>query len=175
MKKFIIICAVLATLILAELAQAEVTVAYDPGVLHTTDELSSVETDGADMVGMTVTADFVCTISNIPGIPVSQTASWVATGADAGGASGTGLLLGWSLSESGNTFGSSWTLTNDTGWPLTSIKINAAPGDIVFDVWEWKKAGTLGTDGSQMVGSLNLLARHRALVILLPHTAMRSP
>lgn len=99
---------------------ATVNVSYDAGTTNTTTALTGYSTYGDMMVGMVVTAWFGAT---------SETVVWAATGAGAGAAVGTG----WSLSESGDTFGSSWFLTNSSGAALTRLLIDAGPGDSVFD------------------------------------------
>ena len=82
--------------------------------------LTGFSTNGADMVGMDVTATFLG--------GSSQKVAWSATGASSGGVSGTG----WSLSQSGDTFSNRWTL-NSTGASIVSLLINAVPGNTVFD------------------------------------------
>jgi hypothetical protein len=66
----------------------------------------------------------------------SQTLNWAVSGVDSGGVSGTD----WSLTETGNTFGGTWTLSSTVA--LTGIAISGAPGDTVFDV-------ALNSDGTQ--------------------------
>lgn len=98
--------------------------------------ITGSSTDGDDMAGMLVTATF----ANIG----SETVAWVNTGGvtdGVGGMTGTG----WSLSESGDTFGGLWTLVNSTGQGLMSLSINAIPGNTMFD----RTFGDVfGTDGS---------------------------
>lgn len=85
---------------------------------------------GADMAGVQVTATFAD--------GSSDTAIWAATGVDSGAASGTG----WSLGESGDTFGDVlpsglltgvWTLSNNAGQNMTSLFVNAMVANVVFD------------------------------------------
>lgn len=77
-------------------------------------------TFGDDMAGMLVTVDFLD--------GGSETATWEATGPDAGGAFGTG----WSVTQSGDTFFDPWAFTN-TGEGIASLVINANPGNTAFD------------------------------------------
>ncbi len=85
--------------------------------------------NGADMAGIEVTV-FLQDGS-------SDTATWAATGADSGAASGSG----WTLSESGDTLnqpglGAAWTLTNTgTASPITGFKIDAWVAQVFFDVY----------------------------------------
>jgi hypothetical protein len=141
-------------------AHATVTVAYDSGTLHLTDSLSGYSTYGDDMAGMDVTAYYGAG---------SELATWAATGAGAGAASGTN----WSLSESGDTFGSSWSLSNLTGSSMSRLLIYGPPGDTVFDI-DWPTyPGTAGsargwtfqTTGTVPAG-LDILATYRDEVAL---------
>jgi hypothetical protein len=96
--------------------------------------LTGFATSGDQMAGMTVTASFGS---------VSETLSWVTTGAGAGGVTGTG----WSLTQSGDTFNTlSWSFTNSSAQLLTGLSLDGAPGLTVFDI----DSGTAGgsTPGS---------------------------
>lgn len=93
---------------------------------------------GADMEGMNVTAFFNGT---------SETAVWATTSTDASVASGEGFAgaaagTGWGLRQQGFTLGNFvpgqgalgvWTATNNTGFDITSLVIDASAGNIVFD------------------------------------------
>jgi len=83
--------------------------------------------NGADMAGIEVTAYF----DN----DTSETATWIATGAESGGAFGTA----WKLFESGDTLNQrgmdpAWTLENNTGNFITAFEIDAWVAGIFFDV-----------------------------------------
>ncbi len=90
--------------------------------------LTQFSTDGSMMSGMRITASFLD--------GTSQSVFWGATGSESGGAFGNG----WSLTQSGNTYPQSlnsladyaWTLTN-SGQSITSLVIDAIPGNTVFD------------------------------------------
>ena len=82
--------------------------------------ISGNSTFGDTMAGMSVTADFVG--------GGSQTVTWGVTGSQAGGAFGTG----WLLTETGDTFSQPWTFSN-SGQSITSLVINAIPGNTAFD------------------------------------------
>ena len=86
------------------------------------------------MSGMKVTASFLD--------GSSQTSIWGPTDAHSGGVFGTG----WSLTESGDSYNSPWTLTN-SGQDITSLVIQAIPGNTVFDTYPYLH-GPLQTDGS---------------------------
>jgi hypothetical protein len=108
------------------------TVILTPGTTNQTTGLTGFATDGSMMNGMVITAYFSG--------GSSETAYWATTGLQAGGASGTG----WSLSESGDTYGGAWTL--DTGNQImTRLFVDAGPGDTVFDT---TFNGEYGTNGS---------------------------
>jgi hypothetical protein len=96
--------------------------------------LSGFETSGSQMSGMKVTANY---LGN-----GSQTVTWNSTGAQAGGAFGTG----WSLTQVGDTFSSPWTFSTSSGFAqkIASLIINAIPGNTVFDT----VLGLEGTPGS---------------------------
>ena len=95
------------------------SVSYDPGTTYQTDALTGFSTYGNMMDGMSVTAYFSS--------GGSQTLSWATTGAGSGGVSGTG----WSLTESGDTFGGSWTLSASVS--LSRLVIDAGIDLTVFD------------------------------------------
>lgn len=83
--------------------------------------------NGADMAGMKVTVTYADA--------TTDTATWAATGAISGGASGAG----WSLTESGDTLnqpgvGSAWTLSNTSGQAITTLGIDAWAAKVFFDV-----------------------------------------
>jgi hypothetical protein len=151
---------VAAALVWAGFAQASVTVVYDTGTLYQTKALTGYSTFGDDMAGMAITAY---------GPGSSQTVIWTATGAGAGGASGTG----WSLVESGDTYGGIWHLSTSTA--LSRIVIDAAPGNTIFDT---TFGGAQGTDGSasgwtfdlqSAPSNLNITATYRNQVALTGH------
>ena len=96
--------------------------------------LTGFRTEGDMMSGMKVTASFLD--------GSSQTSIWGSTGDRAGGAFGTG----WSLTESRDSYSSPWTLTN-LGQGITSLVIQAIPGNTVFDTYPYLQ-GPLQTDGS---------------------------
>lgn len=97
-------------------------VTTDPGVPQNTDAITGFATSGDDMVGMLVTAFF----SN----GSSENSTWQATSSIAGQAAGTG----WTLSESGDTFGGDWFLTNTSAPPISRVVLDGAPGRTVFDI-----------------------------------------
>src|SRR5487761_1991698 len=107
---------------IAPLANAAGTLATDNGVAYTTTALTGYSTNGADMAGMMVTGTFA------DGTPSALSGS--ATGGVSGGVS-NGFF---SLTESGDTFGGNWTLTNLYTSALTRVVIRGAPGDTLFDV-----------------------------------------
>lgn len=89
--------------------------------------LSSFSTYGSDMNGMRVTANFLN--------GTSQTLTWGPTGTGTWGVLGNG----WSLTQAGNTYpqtdnpnASLWLLGN-SGPGLSSLIIDAIPGNTVFD------------------------------------------
>lgn len=104
----------------------------DNGTPQTTDGVTNIATDGADMVGSLVTAFF----DN----GSSQTLPWQATGATSGGVQGTG----WSLSQIGDSFGGDWTLTNISAAGIIRFLFDGGPGRTLFDI----VAGATGTPNS---------------------------
>jgi len=102
---------------------ATVSVNTDNSTVLTTTGLTQFATNGDDMDGMIVTAQFAS--------GASQQLVWGTTGVNTGGA--TGSLF--SLTLSGDTFTQSWNLTNlNQDSALTNLTINAAPGNTVFDI-----------------------------------------
>jgi len=124
------------------LAQASVTVTFDPGITYETDALTGYSTWGDMMDGMVVTVLFLGG-SNQPAV-------WTTTGPGAGGAFGGS---GWSLVQSGDTFEDVWTLTTgNTG--ITLITIEGAPGDTIFD----QDSPSPGTPGSELGRTFQLIS-----------------
>jgi hypothetical protein len=76
-----------------------------------TTAIADYATTGAEMAGMLVTANG------------TDTVAWAATGVAAG--------TGWSLSETDDTFNGYWTLLSEM--ELSSLFIDGAPGDTMFD------------------------------------------
>jgi len=84
-------------------------------------QLSGFRTYGDMMNGMRVTASFWD--------GTFQSSTWRTTGGQSGGAFGSG----WSVIISGDSFDSPWTLSN-SGQGITSLVIDAIPGNTVFDI-----------------------------------------
>lgn len=123
-------------------ANAAVFYATDAGTAYTTGGLTGFGTNGAMMTGMSVTATYSG--------GATETVAWAATGPGAGGASG----VGFSLVESGDTFGGAWTLTNlHPTLALTGIVIDAAPGDTLFDINNEGPGGSIAPGASGGFGS----------------------
>lgn len=123
-KRFGIVLAALA-FSAASSTQAAVTYEVDTSVTHEIPALTGFATTGAMMDGMSVTARF----SN----QTTQTLFWADTGPTSGGVVGTG----WSLTQTGDTFGGLWSFaftppTTD-GLFLSQLILNGAPGLTVFD------------------------------------------
>lgn len=127
---------IVSTVLMAGSAFAgSVTVNFDAGTTNQTTALTGFSTDGSMMGGMKITAYFSDNSS--------QTETWATTGTGAGGASGTG----WSLGESGDTFGGNWTLSNTGTLGITRLLIDAGPGNTVLDT---TFGGATGTPGSEL-------------------------
>ena len=130
-KRFSMILAALA-FSAASSTQAAVTYVEDPSTTDVIPALTGFSTTGAMMDGMSVTAIF----SN----QFSQTLSWADTGASSGGVFGTG----WSLTQTGDTFGGLWSFAFSDSLVLNRLILNGAPGLTVFD----RSFGGAGTTGS---------------------------
>ncbi|HET9831416.1 MAG TPA: PEP-CTERM sorting domain-containing protein [Vicinamibacterales bacterium] len=141
---------------------SSLTVGANAGTTFTTTGLTGFSTFGDDMVGMLVTASF--------SDGSSQTVAWTANGAGAGHAVG----IGWSLSESGDTFnsGDPWILTNLHGVGLTGLLLDGVPGKTLFD----RTNPSPGTNGSASgldftssnLDSLDIVATYRDLLAISP-------
>lgn len=119
MKCLLVIASVIL-LVFVGMANAAVTILTDPGSLYVTEALTGFVTTGADMAGMQVTAYWLG--------GGSDTTSWIATGADSGGAYGSG----WSLTEAGNTGDKAiWTLMSPS---IERLVMEGSPGKTVFDL-----------------------------------------
>lgn len=108
-------------------------VTHNTGTINSTQALTGYATTGAMMDGMTVTAYFAG--------GGSETRAWTDLSATGGGVSGSM----WSLSESGDTFSSNWSLIS-TGAVISKLVIDAGRGDSVFDTTFI--GDVTGTDGS---------------------------
>jgi len=121
-------------------AQAAVTHLTDTSNTVSIPGLTGYATNGSRMSGMLVTAVFGST---------SQALSWAATGATSGGVTGTG----WSLTQSGDTYGIygnywNFSFTALTHAPtLTQLILNGSFGLTVFDRTP-PDSGNWGTPGS---------------------------
>ena len=100
----------------AAIVKDTTTISNIPGI-------ASFQTTGAEMGGLSVTANFSGGFS--------QTLSWAPTGANSGGVSGTG----WGLSQNGDTFAGLWTfsISNQNLGQLTSFILSGNPALTVFD------------------------------------------
>lgn len=84
--------------------------------------LTGFQTNGAQMGGMNVTVNFLG--------GTSDSAIWSPTGGVSGAASGSD----WSLSQSGDTFSDPWSFSYSGLGTITSLIIDAVPGNTVFDI-----------------------------------------
>jgi len=164
MRRVVILVLLAAT---SSTMAASVNVTYDPGTTNVTEALTGFGTSGDMMDGMDVTA--------FTAGGGSELVQWATTGPGAGASIGTG----WSLAESGDTFGGYWTLTNNTGLSMTRLFIDAGPGDTVYDI-SWPPGASnpgpdSGTEPSargwtfQVVnglGDLDILATYRDYVAI---------
>jgi hypothetical protein len=132
-KGMILVLLVFSIIMLSVPAQAAITITYNAGTTYETTALTGFSTHGDDMVGMRVTAFYVG--------GGSDTAEWEATGTDAGEALGTD----WVLSESGDTFSSTWSFTSI--YAISKLLIEAGPGNTVFDTQHY--GDVTGTPGSE--------------------------
>ena len=102
-----------------------ITIDYDDGTMYNTNALATYQTDGAHMVGMTVTATF-----SDGSIDTRIWAATAATSATSGGVFGSC----WSLVSLNDTYEYGWTLSNTRNQTMTNLFIDAGTGSTVFDV-----------------------------------------
>lgn len=124
-NKRILTCLVGSALALGfGVSQAAPTYVFDNTTSSDIPGLTGFSTTGAMMDGMSVTVDFVG--------GGSETRSWADTGPSSGGVTGTG----WSLTETGDTFGGTWTfaITSTDGLSVQRFSMNGNPGFTIFDV-----------------------------------------
>jgi len=114
---------------------ATVNISTNPGTTLETTALAGFATSGDMMKGMVVSVTFADS--------TTQNATWDATGAGAGGATGTGFTI----AESGNTFGANWTLANTSTQAIIGFTLDGAPGSTLFDR-DFNGNGSEGTPGS---------------------------
>lgn len=117
--------------------QANAAVIYSFDVSSSVDVpgIATFDTDGSMMAGMSVTAIF--SDANDAN-PLTETRSWVATDFESGGVAGTG----WSLGLTGNSYDQNWNFQNITGFSLTRLIFDGAPGFTVFDLYLEGDSGT---------------------------------
>lgn len=130
-------------LLAASHVQAAVTYSTDATNTVSIPGLTGFATDGAMMSGMKVQAFFAG--------GGSQSLSWGTTGAESGGVTGSG----WSLAQSGNTYGSYGNYWNFSFTPTASLQLVklillGGPGLTVFDrtPGDVNDSATWGTAGS---------------------------
>lgn len=121
-------------------ADAAYSVFFNPGTQYDTDGISGFGTTGDMMAGMEVTAYFDGN---------SELAIWEALTPPEGEAAGS-TILDWNLNVYGDTYGANWKLYNNTGLHLLGIRIDAIPGNTMFDRATTSGSGapTNGTPGS---------------------------
>ena len=86
--------------------------------------ISQFTTDGADMVGMSVTVNFFG--------GGSETVAWAATGPQSGAATGA-FGTGWSISSSGDTFNTNAWAADFGNLQVTSFVMDGTTGLTLFD------------------------------------------
>jgi len=95
--------------------------------------LTGFATTGADMDGLSITANFLSGFS--------QTLLWADTGPASGGVLGTG----WGLSLSGDSFGGLWQFTNVRQDGLSSLRLDGLSAFTIFDRTHGNVEGTPGS------------------------------
>ncbi len=103
------------------------TVANLPGTVFNTAALTGFTTLSSDMVGSLVTVTFLG--------GGTSAASWTATGI---------ASTDWSLTIAGDTFSSSWTLSNLGALAITGLVFDGVPGNTVFDLDVGSSPGSAG-------------------------------
>lgn len=98
------------------------SVSTSVGTAYNATSLTGFSTDGNDMVGSLVTVFFSG--------GGTGTASWSSLSSTSGRALGNG----WSLGINGDTFNSTWTLSNTGNTGITGFSFNGVPGNTVFDI-----------------------------------------
>ena len=101
------------------------TVLFKPGQTKFICRVKTHTTTGGDMGGMIVTARFPRT---------NDTVKWQRLDSESGAA--TGNFLNWTLHQSNTTGAVIWTLTNNSSFQMTSLRLVTLirPNDTVFDV-----------------------------------------
>jgi hypothetical protein len=122
MRTTLLAAALFLTAVSAQASPLSNTVTRTPGTSFDTNGITNFSTTGADMTGMRVTALF--------GNGTQGTLTWGATGVDSGAAANSH----WSLSQSGDTINSAWTLTNiDVASGIVGLIIDGRLGSTTFD------------------------------------------
>ena len=115
----------------------------DLSTVDTVPGISQFTTNGADMVGMSVTVNFLG--------GGSETVAWAATGAQSGAAVGTG----WSISETGDTFNTNAWAADFGNLQVTSFVLDGTGGLTLFDKNFDPLPGTPGSaDGRNFASTL---------------------
>jgi hypothetical protein len=117
MKKVLVSALVLIAPAIAYANPITPVVTTSAGTIYKTTAITTDATTNATMVGSEVTVTFAG--------GATETDSWTSAGA-----SGTG----WSLTEDGNTYTGTWTLSNTGGAAILGFTFNGVPGNTTFDV-----------------------------------------
>lgn len=140
MRNFYLSCGLFLGLSVGSVAGLITTTAQNAGVQLDVVGITGFQTTGADMAGMTVTAEFAQS--------GSQSCIWGATGATSGGCAVAGLF---DISEDGDTFSNDWTLRNLSTFDLLlTLTLDGTPArltdsGVVFDRTFGGAFGTLGS------------------------------
>jgi hypothetical protein len=122
--RLLIAAAAAAACFAAASAHAQVVNYFTDGSVANIPALTGSATTGADMSGMSVRASFSS--------GKSEVLSWAMTGAESGGVTGTG----WSLSLSGDSYGTHWLFDFEPRSNLGELEqliLNGSTGLTVFD------------------------------------------
>jgi len=124
-----------AALALAVAGSAQATITYqsNPAPGTVIPGVATYQTTGAMMDNMSITANFTGGFS--------QTLYWADTGLISGGVTGTG----WSLSQSGDTFGGNWVFSDTRQGSLLSLVLDGNTGYTLFDRTFNGNSGTPGS------------------------------
>lgn len=127
-------CASTVAVLGMTLSAKAVVIVKDNSITDNITALSSFNTTGAEMGGMSIMLNFAG--------GGSETVAWAATGVDSGAATGTG----WTITQSGTTFtNQSWT-ANFGSLIVESMMFDGRPGLTVFDATQ----PSPGSEGSSL-------------------------
>ncbi len=140
------------------------SVGFSDGVLNTTPAIVNFKTTGSDMNGMAVTFKFTDN--------TTATSFWL------GGSNSVGSSGGATLSLTGDSYFTQWSLNNASGLGITSMVIDAGLGNTAFDLTWGNLFGTTNSSSGKTFNpttgktGLDIVATYSDKMAVNPNSAV---